>query len=87
MKNCSTCKEPKPNSHYRFKPGTKDGKDSQCRECRIASRRRAREKAKIVEVKPTGTNPWDWRNYKTQINWVDNSRYIPDTSGSKSFYI
>ncbi len=74
MKICSTCKQEKPNSHYRFKPGTKDGKDSQCRECRVEARRKARERAKIVVIEPTGTFPFDWRNYKTQFH---RDTYVP----------
>ena len=77
MKVCSKCGDPKPNKDYNFKPGTTDGKHSQCKDCRNKDRRELRaKKAQTEAVKPTGTNPWDWQNYRPQINWLGNNKYV-----------
>ena len=78
MKTCSKCGCEKPNKDYNFKPGTTDGKHSQCKDCRNKDRRELRaKKAQTEAVKPTGTNPFDVDNYRSQINWHDNNRYVP----------
>ena len=64
MKTCSKCGCEKPNKDFNFKPGTADGKHSQCQECRNADRRAQREAKKVVVPMLTGTNPFDWRNYQ-----------------------
>jgi hypothetical protein len=85
MKTCSTCKIDRPSSHFRFKPGMSDCKDSQCRECRARAQRARAERKKIIVPMLTGTNPFDLRNYKTKINWIDNTRYVPTDVASKHY--
>lgn len=39
----------------------------------------------VASGERTGNNPFDWRNFKTQINWNDNNRYVPTEMSSKHY--
>lgn len=84
MRTCVTCKKTKPMGHYEF---CESGRHAlKCTACKPPAK--ASKKIKPYYPEPVhGTNPFDWRNYKSSINWNDNARYIPDTAGSKSFWI
>jgi hypothetical protein len=53
MKPCTKCQTPKPLSEFRKSNRTKDGLDTQCRDCRKA-------KAKTTEARNTPSTRANW---------------------------
>ena len=76
MKTCTKCKNPRPNKDFLFHPASSDALGYHCRECRNADRKALVLRRKLeAESKPTGTNPWAWREYRTSFHETPGRRY------------
>ena len=90
MKTCTKCKgEPQPLTEFTQHSRSSDGYGYHCRICRSKAAKKLYDsrRGKVEEpVKDTvDVSPWNWREYRRQINWCDNTRYVPTDAASKSY--